>query len=76
MKSAITIERDNYATQNAYTVYGSNGSRMYRSKNNYKYRNSCYKINEYIVLGMINGKVVYIECKNYRSARGLFLAMQ
>lgn len=76
MRSAITIERDNYATQNAYTVYSSNGSKMYRSKNNYKYRNSFYKINEYTVLGMISGKAVYIECKNYMSAKQLFLAMQ
>ena len=76
MKNAIIIEKENYVTQNAYTVYGSNGSKLYRSKNNYKYKNSLYKINEYTVLGMINGKVVYIECKDYRSAKQLFMAIQ
>lgn len=76
MKSAITIERENYITQNAYTVFGSNGTKMYRSKNNYKYNNLLYKLNEYSVLGMVNGKFVYIECKDYRSAKQLFLAMQ
>lgn len=76
MKSAITIKRENFVTQNAYTVLGSEASKLYRSKNNYKYKNSLYKINEYTVLGMINGKVVYIECKDYRSAKNLFMAMQ
>lgn len=76
MKSAISIKKGNYKSLNSYTVYGSNGSKLYRSKNNYKYKNSPYKINEYIVLGMVNGKVVYIECKDYRSARNLFMAMQ
>lgn len=76
MKNAIIIKRESFVTQNAYTVLGSQGSKMYRSKNNYNFKNSLYKINEYTVLGMINGKVVYIECKDYRSAKQLFLAMQ
>lgn len=76
MKSVITIEKRLYASINAYTVKGSNGSRMYRSKNNYTYRNSIFSNYEYAVLGMVNGKIVYIECKDYRSAKQLFMAMQ
>ena len=76
MKNAITIEKEIYISINAYTVKSSNGSRMYRSKNNYKYKDSIFSKDEYAVLGMINGKVVHIECKNYRSAKQLFMAMQ
>lgn len=76
MKSVITIEKEIYKTLNAYTVRSSNGSRFYRTKNNYKYRNSIFSKNEYTVLGMVNGRIVTIECKNYRSAKQLFLAMQ
>lgn len=76
MKNAITIEKEMYVSLNAYTVKSSNGSRMYRSKNNYKYKDSIFSKDEYTVLGMINGKVVTIECKNYTSAKQLFLAMQ
>ena len=76
MKNAITIEKEMYVSLNAYTVRSSNGSRMYRSKNNYKYKDSIFSKDEYTVLGMINGKIVNIECKNYRSAKQLFLAMQ
>lgn len=76
MKSTITIEKDMYTSLNAYTVKSSNGSRMYRSKNNYKYKDSIFNRDEYAVLGMVNGKIVYIECKDYRSAKQLFLAMQ
>lgn len=76
MKSAITIEKEIYTSLNAYTVKSSNGSRMYRSKNNYKYKDSIFSKDEYSVLGMVNGKIVNIECKNYQSAKQLFLAMQ
>lgn len=76
MKSAITIEKEIYMSLNAYTVKSSNGSRLYRSRNNYKYKDSIYSKDEYAVLGMINGKVVHIQCKDYRSAKQLFLAMQ
>lgn len=76
MKSVITIEKGAYSSLNAYTVKSSNGSRMYRSKNNHKYKDSIFSKDEYSVLGMINGKVVNIECKDYRSAKQLFLAMQ
>ena len=76
MKNAITIEKEMYVSLNAYTVKSSNGSRMYRSKNNYKYKNSIFSKDEYAVLGMINGKVVHIQCKDYRSAKQLFMAMQ
>lgn len=76
MKSVITIEKEIYTSLNAYTVKSSNGSRMYRSKNNYKYKDSIFSKDEYTVLGMINGKIVNIECKNYMSAKQLFLAMQ
>ena len=76
MKSAITIEKDIYTTLNAYTVRSSNGSRMYRSKNNYKYKDSIFRKDEYSVLGSVNGKIVHIECRDYRSAKQLFLAMQ
>lgn len=76
MKSAITIKKENYASLNAYTVIGSNGSRLYRTKNKYEYKEvSCVK-NEYAVLGMINGNPVFIECRDYRSAKQLFTAMQ
>ena len=76
MKSVINVEIEKYVSLNAYTVKSSNGSRMYRSKNNYKYKDSIFSKNEYTVLGMINGKIVNIECKNYMSAKQLFLAMQ
>ena len=76
MKNVITIEKEMYASLNAYTVRSSNGSRLYRSKNNYKYKDSIFSKDEYAVLGTINGKVVHIECKNYRSAKQLFMAMQ
>lgn len=76
MKSVITIKKEDFITLNAYTVKSSNGSRMYRSKNNYKYKDSIYSKDQYDVLGMVNGKIMYIECKNYRSAKQLFLAMQ
>lgn len=76
MKSAISIKKENYKSLNSYTVYGSHGSKLYRTKNSYEYKDSPFKKNEYAVLGMINGKVVYIECKDYRSAKQLFLAMQ
>lgn len=76
MKSVINVEIEKYVSLNAYTVKSSNGSRMYRSKNNYKYKDSIFSKDEYTVLGMINGKIVNIECKNYRSAKQLFLAMQ
>lgn len=76
MKSVINVEIEKYVSLNAYTVKSSNGSRMYRSKNNYKYKDSIFSKDEYTVLGMINGKVVTIECKNYTSAKQLFLAMQ
>lgn len=76
MKSVITIEKERYTTLNTYTVKSSNGSRLYRSKNNYKYKGSIFSKDEYAVLGMVNGKVVHIQCKDYRSAKTLFLAMQ
>ena len=76
MKNAITIEKEMYVSLNAYTVKSSNGSRMYRTKNNYKYKDSIFSKDEYAVLGMINGKVVHIQCKDYRSAKQLFMAMQ
>lgn len=76
MKSAITIEKENYSTLNSYTVKGSNGSRLYRSKCNYEFKDSPFNKTEYAVLGAINGKVVCIECKEYRSAKQLFMAMQ
>ena len=76
MKNAITIEKEIYTSINAYTVKSSNGSRMYRSKNNYKYKDSIFSKDEYAVLGLVNGKMVYIDCKNYRSAKQLFMAMQ
>lgn len=76
MKSVINVEIEKYVSLNAYTVKSSNGSRMYRSKNNYKYKDSIFSKDEYTVLGMINGKIMNIECKNYRSAKQLFLAMQ
>ena len=76
MKNAITIEKEIYTSLNAYTVKSSNGSRMYRSKNNYKYKDSIFSKDEYSVLGSVNGKIVHIECKDYRSAKQLFLAMQ
>lgn len=76
MKSVINVEIEKYVSLNAYTVKSSNGSRMYRSKNNYKYKDSIFSKDEYTVIGMINGKVVIIECKNYTSAKQLFLAMQ
>ena len=76
MKSVITIEKKIYTSLNAYTVKSSNGSRMYRSKNNYRFKGSIISKDEYSVLGMVNGKIVYIQCKDYRSAKMLFLAMQ
>lgn len=76
MKSVINVEIEKYVSLNAYTVKSSNGSRMYRSKNKYKYKDSIFSKDEYTVLGMINGKIVNIECKNYTSAKQLFLAMQ
>ena len=76
MKNAITIGKEIYASINAYTVKSSNGSRMYRSKINYKYKDSIFSKDEYAVLGTVNGKIVYIECKDYRSAKQLFMAMQ
>lgn len=76
MKSAITIEKENYSTLNSYTVHGSNGSRLYRSKCNYKFKDSPFNRIEYAVLGAINGKVAYIKCKDYCSAKQLFMAMQ
>lgn len=76
MKSVINVEIEKYVSLNAYTVKSSNGSRMYRSKNNYKYKDSIFSKDEYSVLGSVNGKIVHIECKDYRSAKQLFLAMQ
>lgn len=76
MKSVITIKKENFKTMNAYTVFSSNGSRFYRSKNNHRYKDMLFKSNEYAVYGEVNGKFVYIECKDYRSAKQLFLAMQ
>lgn len=76
MKSVINVEIEKYVSLNAYTVRSSNGSRMYRSKNNYRYKDSIYNKDEYSVLGMVNGRIVAIECKNYRSAKQLFMAMQ
>ena len=76
MKSVITIEKEIYTSLNAYTVKSSNGSRMYRTKNNYRFKNSIFSRDEYSVLGMVNSKIVHIQCKDYRSAKQLFLAMQ
>ena len=76
MKSVITIEKENFETMNAYTVFSSNGSRFYRAKNNHKYKDTLFKSDEYAVCGKVNGKFVYIECEDYRSAKQLFLAMQ
>lgn len=76
MKNAIDIKRGNYTSLNAYTVSGSKGSKLYRTKNSYEYKDSPFKKNEYAVLGLINDKVVYIDCKDYRSAKQLFMAMQ
>ena len=76
MKSAITIEKEIYTSLNAYTVKSSNGSRLFRSKNNYKYKDSIFSKDEYAVLGMVNGKILRIQCKDYRSAKELFMAMQ
>lgn len=76
MKNAITIEKEMYVSLNAYTVKSCNGSRMYRSKNNYKYKDSIFRKDEYSVLGTVNGKIVHIECRDYRSAKQLFMAMQ
>ena len=76
MKSVITIEKEIYTTLNAYTVKSSNGSRMYRTKNKYRFKNSIFIKDEYVVLGMVNRKIVYIQCKDYRSAKQLFMAMQ
>lgn len=76
MKNAIIIEKENYSTLNSYTVKSSNGSRLYRSKCNYEFKDSVFNKTEYAVLGAINGKVVYIDCKNYRAAKQLFMAMQ
>ena len=76
MKNAITIEKEIYTSLNAYTVKSSNGSRMYRSKNNYRYKNSIFNKDEYTVLGSVNGTIVVIRCKDYRSAKKLFMAMQ
>lgn len=76
MKNVITIEKDNYVSLNSYIVKSSNGSRLYRSKNNYKYKDSIFSKYEYTVLGMVNGRIVCVDCKNYRSAKKLFLAMQ
>ena len=75
MKSAITIRKGNYESMNAYTVRGSNGSALYRFKSNYKNKDlSCS--DGYAVFGSINDEFVYIDCKNYRSAKELFMAMQ
>lgn len=76
MKSTITIEKDMYISLNSYTVKSSNGSRMYRSKNKYKYKDSIFSKDEYTVLGSVNGTIVHIRCKDYRSAKKLFMAMQ
>ena len=76
MKNAITIEKEMYVSLNAYTVRSSNGSRLYRSKNNYKYKDSIFRKDQYSVLGTVNGKIVHIECSDYRSAKQLFMAMQ
>lgn len=76
MKSAITIKKENFESLNAYIVYGSNASRLYRTRNKYAYKDTLFKADEYDVSGLINGKVVYIKCKNYCSAKQLFLAMQ
>ena len=76
MKSVITIEKENFITMNSYTVFSSNGSRLYRAKNNHRHKNLLFKKDEYAVCGTVNGKFVYIECKDYRSAKQLFMAMQ
>lgn len=76
MKNAITIRKEIFSSLNAYTVEGSNGSRMYRSKNNYRYKDSIFNKDEYAVLGSVNGEFMYIECKDYKSAKRLFMAMQ
>lgn len=76
MKSVINVEIEKYVSLNSYTVKSSNGSRMYRSKNNYKYKDSIFNKDEYTVLGSVNGTIVHIRCKDYRSAKKLFMAMQ
>ena len=76
MKSVIAIEKEDFRTMNAYTVFSSNGSRFYRAKNNHKYKDTLFKRDEYVVYGEVNGKFVHIECKNYRSAKQLFMAIQ
>ena len=76
MKNAIDIVKENYGPFNSYVVYGSYGSRFYRTKNNYEYKDCIVKINEYAVKGFVNGNPVYVDCKDYRSAKELFMAMQ
>ena len=76
MKSDITIKKENFESLNAYIVCGSNVSKLYRTKNKYAYKDTLFKADEYDVSGLINGKVVYIKCKDYRSAKQLFLAIQ
>lgn len=76
MKSTITIKKDMYISLNSYTVISSNGSRMYRSKNKYKYKDCVFNKDEYAVLGSVNGTIVHIRCQDYRSAKQLFMAMQ
>ena len=76
MKSVINVKIEKYVSLNTYTAKSSNGSRMYRSKNNYKYKDSIFNEDEYTVLGSVNGTIVHIRCKDYRSAKKLFMAMQ
>lgn len=76
MKSVITIEKESFITMNAYTVFGSNGSRFYRAKSNYKYKNLSVDMKEYMVCGMVNEKFVCVRCADYFSAKQLFMVMQ
>lgn len=75
MKNAIAIKKGHYETINYYAVYGADGSMLVREKSKPEYR-KYNDLENYIVSGFVNGEYVMVNCKDYRSAKALFMAMQ
>lgn len=75
MENAITIKKGRYETLNYYEAVGTNGTMFIREKRKHNFR-ECNAYECYTVGGFINGIFVSIDCKDYRSAKQLFMAMQ
>lgn len=71
MKRTIEIHKE-LTTLNSYSVYGENGSCLFRMGTKYRFG----KYLSYIVTGLVNGHFVSVRLNSYTQARQLFEAME